>query len=69
MARWTKRNDAAKYSGYGLTKFNQLIKDGLIPAKKEPGKPQAPVTIDLDDVDRFFQNLPDVSKKSPATTD
>jgi hypothetical protein len=48
----------------GRTKLDELIDQGLIKAKKAPGEHNAPVYVDLDSIDAYYESLPD---KIPAT--
>jgi hypothetical protein len=65
MARWAKRIAACKYANLGRTKIDELIAEGHLRAKKEPGGHSAPVYIDLDSIDEFFANLPDQKLQNP----
>ena len=69
MARWRKRLEACVYAGLGRTKLDGLIDAGLIEAKKEdPANPRSMVFVDLDSVDRYFENLPNAATKILADT-
>lgn len=62
--RWVKRLAACKYADMGRTKLDVLIDQGRVRAKKEPGNPQAPVYVDLDSIDEYYNSLPDAPRKS-----
>lgn len=57
MARWEKRLAACKYANISKTKMDRLIAEGKVTAKKEDGGRNAPVFIDLDSIDQFYNGM------------
>jgi len=55
--RWASRQEAMVYARLGSTRFNELMQQRRIVAKKNGGK----VIVDLNTVDAFYQSLPDVA--------
>ena len=55
--RWATRQEAMAYSRTGATRFNELMQQKLIVAKKNGGK----VVVDLNSIDDYFASLPDVA--------
>jgi hypothetical protein len=64
VARWKKRKDALEYLEglIGLTKLSELISDGVVEAKKEPGH-NSTVFVNLDSLDSWIQNLPKAPRR------
>ncbi len=57
MARWEKRLAACQYAKIGKTKIDRLIAEGKVRAKKEDGGRNAPVFVDLDSIDEFYEGM------------
>jgi excisionase family DNA binding protein len=57
MARWEKRLAACQYAKISKTKIDRLIAEGRIRAKKDDGGRNAPVFIDLDSIDEYYDSL------------
>jgi hypothetical protein len=55
--RWATRQEAMAYARMGATRFNELMQERKIVAKKNGGK----VVIDLNSIDDLYASLPDVA--------
>jgi hypothetical protein len=55
--RWATRLEAMTYARMGATRFNELMQDRKIVAKKNGGK----VVVDLNSIDDLYASLPDVA--------
>lgn len=61
--RWPRglsREEAARYVGFGITKFDEMVASGLMPKPKISG---ARVVWDRWKLDEAFDNLPDQESK------
>jgi hypothetical protein len=58
--RWATRKATMTYACIGSTGMNELLQAKAFVAKKRGAK----VVIDLDSVDRYYDALPDVSRRS-----
>jgi hypothetical protein len=56
--RWATRLQAMEYSQTGATKFNELMQQKKITAKKDGNR----IKVDLNSIDDLFASLPDVAK-------
>jgi hypothetical protein len=62
VPRWATRVEALSYARLGATRFNELMQNRQVVAKKNGGK----VIVDLNSVDDFFATLPDVADASAS---
>jgi hypothetical protein len=55
--RWATRQEAMAYARMGATRFNALMQERKIVAKKNGGK----VVVNLNSIDDLYASLPDVA--------
>lgn len=60
--RGLSREEAARYVGVGATKFDELVRDRLMPRPKKIG---ARVVWDRIALDAAFSDLPDAGRENP----
>jgi hypothetical protein len=58
--RWATRQEALTYARMGATKFNELMQQKLIVAKKTGVK----VIVDLNSIDDHYASLPNVGDEN-----